>query len=509
MKKFTIPVLIIMLALATPAAGCRSRITASSDADEILDAEDALGTSEKKEGVAQWNGSFTETKEEQEETTEAQTTTSEAEITQENTESVPEVTTVSSESDDNEKREDTPPQYSNERRPGRDQTNTNPGRSSANSGQSGSGNGNGNGSGTGNGDPTVPPTTEPIEPVEPTVKPEEPESSESESGKEVKVSFDAGEGNLDSDTLEITVEYGKEYPALPSASRGGFTFAGWYTQSGGKGTRIDEGSIVSIEEDHTLYAFWAQREIHIVRFHTEGVKGNYWLGKQDSSYDRQVYVGETYGDEFPVPRFRAGYSFVGWFTDPEGGEPVTNTQVFNAGGDVDLYVHFNYDPLAYWTGILNNVNGYPCQGRAMICEYDKNNVPVKGSVFISRLGNGAEQAAGGMPDGITTEELIYERPNAAVFIKMIGNMSNAQAVADEVQSRFPTTFPYNRVIYVIPREAENGSAEVTLLYNLAIKMKIWPEAFEQSNLNPHGLDALDKAMEELGIGQINIVERGK
>ena len=92
---------------------------------------------------------------------------------------------------------------------------------------------------------------------------------------------------------------------------------------------------------------------------------------------------------------------------------------------------------------------------------------------------------------------------------MIGNMANAQAVADEVQSRFPTAFPYNRRIFVIPREAENGSAEVTLLYNLAIKMKIWPEAFEQSNLNPHGLDALDKAMEELGIGQINIVERGK
>ena len=503
MKKYGLLALIVLLLSGVGVSGCRSRITASTDADEILDAEDALGTSGKEDSIAQWNGSFSDTGETQEETEETETTPPETESTEapDEAETVPEVTTTASDTDkEREKKENTPPQYSENKRPGRDQRNSS-------SGNSGSSNG---GSGIGNNDPTIPPTTEALEPESSEEeKTEEPETTESSEKKEVFVSFDPGEGSLDPYTDGITVIYGETYTGLPSANRRGFTFAGWYTQANGGGVRIDEGSIVSTETDHTLYAYWVQRELHTVRFHTEGVKGNYWLGRPDSSYDRQVYVGETYGDEFPMPSFRAGYSFAGWYTAQEGGEPVTNTRIFNSGGDVDLYVHYNYDPLAYWTGILNNINAYPCQGRAMVCEYDQNNVPVRGSVFISRLGNGAEQAVNGTPEGITTEELLYEKPSTSIMIKMIGNMSGAQAVADEVQSRFPTAYPYNRKIYVIPREAESGSPEVTLVYNLAIKMKIWPESFEESNLNPHGLAALDKAMEELGVNQISIVERGQ
>ena len=52
--------------------------------------------------------------------------------------------------------------------------------------------------------------------------------------KTYKISFD---GNGGSDGTEITVTFDKPYGTLPSSSRKGYSFAGWYTAKSG-GTRI-------------------------------------------------------------------------------------------------------------------------------------------------------------------------------------------------------------------------------------------------------------------------------
>ena len=53
-----------------------------------------------------------------------------------------------------------------------------------------------------------------------------------------------------------TVTYGEKYGTLPTLSKPGYTFNGWYTGANGTGTKITSGSTVSILGNHTLYAYW-------------------------------------------------------------------------------------------------------------------------------------------------------------------------------------------------------------------------------------------------------------
>ncbi|BAK48087.1 hypothetical protein CXIVA_21200 [Clostridium sp. SY8519] len=69
-----------------------------------------------------------------------------------------------------------------------------------------------------------------------------------------KVSFDAN-GGVSSASLKYVKE-GNEYGTLPTASRSGYSFAGWYTKSEG-GTEILANSIC--EGDITLYAQWSEK----------------------------------------------------------------------------------------------------------------------------------------------------------------------------------------------------------------------------------------------------------
>ncbi len=558
-KKITIAT-ILALCAGLGVAGCRSRVTASSDADEIKNAEDALATTDEDTAVGQFIKNSMSNEEENDTETEEENkkekedkTEQETEQDQENeTEDIPEVTTTPPESTE----DDTDDGDTNDKEaiPTED-NNTDPGNEkksdddadkeyskddrnhgddlidpdSDNKTDKGSGNGTGNGEdggqgGPGNGGkspgisdntPTEPPETPPAEEEKPSEEPttSEPTPSEENPSEElpdirVMVRFDAAEGDI-SDSSAREVKVGEQYGALPECSKGGYTFAGWFTGENGSGIRINGSSVVSIEEDHTLYAFYVQREIHNVHFVHEGVKGNYWIGNA-ADENRQVYVGDTYGSAFPVPKTRSGYTFLGWYDAPVGGNPVSNNDTFTANTDIELYAHMDYDPLPYWTGILNNVNGYPCQNLGTICEYDEPNVPVTNSLFIARLGRGPVQAADSSTAGMTTEEIIKAKPNTRVMIKIISDISNADAVASEVLGRYPVTYPYqNRALYIIPAEAESGYPAVTLVYNLAIKMELWPESFENNQaLNPWGLDALNKAVEELGVPYPTIIHYG-
>ena len=46
--------------------------------------------------------------------------------------------------------------------------------------------------------------------------------------------------------------------AANTFSRDGYTFTGWNTQADGKGTAYTAGETISLSEDTTLYAQWAE-----------------------------------------------------------------------------------------------------------------------------------------------------------------------------------------------------------------------------------------------------------
>ena len=140
------------------------------------------------------------------------------------------------------------------------------------------------------------------------------------------VKFDANEGTVTS--AEQTVTYGSHYGELPTPTREGYTFAGWFTEQNG-GTKVMADTKVTTAENHTLYAYWMQN-IYDVSFDANGGKEAY--------EPKKVRHGDVYGT-FPLTPTRTGYEFAGWYTEKDGGAKVEL-------GDVVTSSHTLY---AHWT----------------------------------------------------------------------------------------------------------------------------------------------------------------
>ena len=70
----------------------------------------------------------------------------------------------------------------------------------------------------------------------------------------VTLTFDAQGGMVIPSSGSVT--YGSFYGTLPTPERADYVFAGWWTGSGGTGTRVMETTRVTVSETHTLYAKW-------------------------------------------------------------------------------------------------------------------------------------------------------------------------------------------------------------------------------------------------------------
>ena len=128
------------------------------------------------------------------------------------------------------------------------------------------------------------------------------------------VTFDANGGSCSTSTRTYTV--GGTYSSLPTATRTGYLFNGWYTSSSG-GTRITTSSSVSSSSTRTLYAQWTANTYTVTLDRQSGSGGS-------SS------VTATYGQSMPsitVPT-RTGYTFGGYYTSTGG----SGTQYYTSSG---------------------------------------------------------------------------------------------------------------------------------------------------------------------------------
>jgi uncharacterized repeat protein (TIGR02543 family) len=78
----------------------------------------------------------------------------------------------------------------------------------------------------------------------------------------VLVSLDARGGSVNPSVIEAII--GAAYGALPTPSRFLSQFDGWFTEPDGGGSKVTSESIVSIEEDHSLYAKWIIEEGRLI-----------------------------------------------------------------------------------------------------------------------------------------------------------------------------------------------------------------------------------------------------
>ena len=153
------------------------------------------------------------------------------------------------------------------------------------------------------------------------------------------VSFNANGGSVS--TSSTTVTFGSTYGTLPTPTRTGYTFNGWYTSTNG-GTKITSSTSVSITSAQTLFAQWT------INSYTLSYNAN---GGSVATSSNNVNYGSTYGS-LPTPT-RDYYTFSGWYTAASGGSKVTSSTTMGAG-NTTIYAQWTLNPLSDWV-LASNV----------------------------------------------------------------------------------------------------------------------------------------------------------
>ncbi len=140
------------------------------------------------------------------------------------------------------------------------------------------------------------------------------------------VTFNANDGGVSQTSKTVT--YGLTYGTLPTPTRTGYTFKGWFTAASG-GTQVTATTKVAITANQTLYAQWTANT-YTVTFDANG--------GSVSPTSKTVTYNSTYGD-LPAPT-REGYDFNGWFTSSSGGTKVLADAKVTVAGAQTLYAQW-------------------------------------------------------------------------------------------------------------------------------------------------------------------------
>ena len=159
-----------------------------------------------------------------------------------------------------------------------------------------------------------------------------------------------GNGGGTPNPSTITKAYGSELGTLPTCSRTGYTFLGWYTASSG-GTKIS--STTKIIGTVTYYAQWSINSYTL----TYNVNG----GNAVSPASKSVQYGSAYGT-LPTPTKNSDaeftYAFAGWYTASSGGTQVTANTTMGAG-NTTIYAHWTATRRSYTATFNGNGGGTP------------------------------------------------------------------------------------------------------------------------------------------------------
>ena len=159
------------------------------------------------------------------------------------------------------------------------------------------------------------------------------------------VTFDANGGMTSESSRAVT--YGSKYGTLPTATRVGYRFDGWFTEKTG-GTKITNSTVVSTASAHTLYAQWSVNNYTV----TLDARG----GKFQTAATKTITV--TFGGKYGAldEPTRDGYDFDGWYTEEAGGTRITADSIVEIGANHRLYAH--------WDGHFFDITFDPQGGQA-------------------------------------------------------------------------------------------------------------------------------------------------
>lgn len=156
-----------------------------------------------------------------------------------------------------------------------------------------------------------------------------------------KLTFDANGGTVSPTEKEII--YQDVYGELPTPSRIGHTFQGWYTEREG-GVHVVSSTRYEIAGDSTLYAHW--------KVNTYNVVYDYWTNGGTSV--SAPFLDATYGSaiDLSVTAEKEGWEFLGWNTNPDATEGLS--EITMSDKDMVLYAIYKKDITA---SFIDGTNG--------------------------------------------------------------------------------------------------------------------------------------------------------
>ena len=233
--------------------------------------------------------------------------------------------------------------------------------------------------------------------------------------------------------------------AANAFSSKGYTFAGWNTKADGTGTSYaDKASVKNLAAGGTitLYAQWTANK-YTVKFNGNGAD-------ELSTASKEVTYNSTYG-ELPNS-IRAGYNFIGWYTQPEGGVAITPDTKVAITDTQTLYAQWSQVKFL----ITFNANGGTSEMRQKLVSSDN-----KYGVLPSAEKIGYEFG------GWYLDEAFTKRITEDTIVKIT---KNQEVYAKWVQKKYTVTFEVNggtvdmktkkvvagKVYGVLPEAEKNG-----------------------------------------------------
>ena len=138
------------------------------------------------------------------------------------------------------------------------------------------------------------------------------------------------------DGIETTLSYTDSYTLPGGFSKDGYVLTGWNTRSNGRGASYVTGDSVQMLTAEpgrtiTLYAEWAAAG-YLITFDSHG---------GSAIPDINIQPGSSVGTLYTP--FRDGYTFLGWFTQEDGGERVLERTI--PPDSMTCHAHWMKDPI--------------------------------------------------------------------------------------------------------------------------------------------------------------------
>ncbi|MBQ7821731.1 MAG: InlB B-repeat-containing protein, partial [Clostridia bacterium] len=142
------------------------------------------------------------------------------------------------------------------------------------------------------------------------------------------VTFNANGGSVSTSSKKVYIN--TPYGTLPTPTRTGYTFNGWYTAASG-GTKITSTTNVSLTANQTLYAHWTANP-YTVTYDANGGSG------APAAQIKTHGVTLTLSSTKPT---RTGYMFAGWATSANGSVAYAAGASYTTNASITLYAVWN------------------------------------------------------------------------------------------------------------------------------------------------------------------------